>query len=187
MKSTSDVFGAGGVKGLGAGLGSVPGADIAGSQQGTGWARDGTGPGADGRGLIGIGSLSGPGPGGPRGGTGFELGKRKYVPQPPPDRIRLSENYDRELVRRVVLKHWNELKSCYEVELSKNPNLAGKVAIGFVINPVGDIGSVEVTESTMESEPVKQCILRNVQRWQFPAPKGGGVVEVTYPFIFQTQ
>lgn len=31
----------------------------------------------------------------------------------------------------------------------------------------------------------EQCIVAAVRRWSFPAPDGGGVVIVTYPFALQ--
>ena len=32
--------------------------------------------------------------------------------------------------------------------------------------------------------PIEQCVQRIIQRLKFPTPKGGGVVNVTYPFVF---
>jgi hypothetical protein len=31
---------------------------------------------------------------------------------------------------------------------------------------------------------LESCVAGRVRTWQFPKPKGGGVVIVTYPFIF---
>jgi hypothetical protein len=33
---------------------------------------------------------------------------------------------------------------------------------------------------------VEGCIVRQIRRWRFPEPAGGGVVVVDYPFIFRS-
>jgi len=38
----------------------------------------------------------------------------------------------------------------------------------------------------MHNANVEECVLRVVRRIRFPAPKGGGEVIVTYPFMFTT-
>jgi len=42
-----------------------------------------------------------------------------------------------------------------------------------------------VRQSTMKNKAVEDCIASRVKRFKFPAPKGGGIVEVSYPFIFK--
>ena len=39
--------------------------------------------------------------------------------------------------------------------------------------------------STMGNKAVEGCINSRFQRFKFPEPKGGGIVIVSYPFIFQ--
>jgi len=38
----------------------------------------------------------------------------------------------------------------------------------------------------MNNAVVEECIIRNIKRWVFFAPKGGGIVVVRYPFIFKS-
>jgi hypothetical protein len=40
-----------------------------------------------------------------------------------------------------------------------------------------------VADSSLRNEAVESCIVRAVRRWTFPAPDGGGVVVVNYPFL----
>jgi hypothetical protein len=35
----------------------------------------------------------------------------------------------------------------------------------------------------MGNAKVEQCIAQSVRRWTFPAPEGGGIVVVSYPFV----
>ncbi len=44
----------------------------------------------------------------------------------------------------------------------------------------------EVKTSTLPDPRLDDCILRRLNTWKFPNPKGGIDVAVTYPFIFKT-
>lgn len=149
----------------------------------------GEGPGSGGPGVIGIGTLNGRGEHGlgPGRGWGFQLPGSVKPPVLPGGPIQTSDGLAKEVVERIVRRHWNEIKYCYEKELSHDPNLAGKVTVDFEIGPVGDVVKADASESTLGSIAVATCITANVQRWQFPAPSGGGVVEVHYPFLFQSK
>src|SRR5713226_4301 len=92
----------------------------------------------------------------------------------------------RDLINRIIQRHYNEVKYCYEKELTKDPALYGKVTVLFVIDGVGRVVDALVQQSTMGSEPVESCIVTHVRRWAFPAPQGGGTVQVTYPYVFKS-
>ncbi|MEW5851879.1 MAG: AgmX/PglI C-terminal domain-containing protein [Myxococcota bacterium] len=89
-------------------------------------------------------------------------------------------------VGQVIRRYLSLVKHCYEKELNRNPNLAGKVHIGFTIAGTGRVSQAEVQESALDDDVVETCVLRVVQRMMFPPPRGGGVVVVSYPFIFQS-
>ena len=40
---------------------------------------------------------------------------------------------DKEIIRRVIRRHLNELRFCYERELAKSPSLAGRVVVTFTL------------------------------------------------------
>jgi len=60
------------------------------------------------------------------------------------------------------------------------------VTVLFLIDGAGRIGEALVQQSTMSSEPVESCMINRVRRWVFPAPQGGGTVQVTYPYVFKS-
>jgi TonB family protein len=128
--------------------------------------------------------------GGGRGGKGYGEGaadmgdKGKAQPQVVPQRPDVTGSLDKEIIRRVVRQHRREIKFCYEQELQRNPELSGQVKVKFTISPSGDVVSAIVTESTLANRKVEQCMQGKIRRWNFPAPKGGGIVEVNYPFNF---
>jgi TonB family protein len=92
----------------------------------------------------------------------------------------------RELVRRVVQRHINEVRFCYEQGLMRRPELVGQIAVAFVITASGSVASASVARSTLADPPVEGCITTAVRRWYFPAPEGGGTVSVHYPFDLST-
>ncbi len=152
---------------------------------GTGRGGGGTGEGTIGlgnTGLIGKGGGGGSGSGYGRGsGAGFG-GKGKRVPKVRQAKAKVQGALDRDIIRRIVRAHINEVRSCYNAGLTKNPNLQGRVAINFVITGTGKVGSAVVQESTLKDKSVGNCIAKAVKRWKFPKPRGGGNVIVTYPF-----
>jgi TonB family protein len=93
----------------------------------------------------------------------------------------------REIIQRVVRRHLNEARYCYESRLAQNPNLGGRVTVAFVIGPTGDVVSASAADDTMGDPEVAACLTTAARRWTFPPPEGGGVVAVSYPFVFQTE
>jgi len=93
---------------------------------------------------------------------------------------------DRDVIRRVIRRHINEVRFCYEQQLAQDPQLSGRVAVRFTISATGQVTAAQITSTTLQNANVEQCITRAVRRWRFPAPRGGGVVVVTYPFILQS-
>jgi TonB family protein len=92
---------------------------------------------------------------------------------------------DKELIRQVIQRNRGQIRFCYESQLTKYPKLSGKVAVKFVINAEGKVVSSDVAQSTAGNAELESCVAGRVRTWQFPKPKGGGVVIVTYPFIFK--
>ena len=92
---------------------------------------------------------------------------------------------DKAIIRRVINKNRQAIKYCYDKELQKKKDLHGKIVVTFVISPTGSVVKSTIRESTMKNASVEKCIAGRVRRFKFPAPKGGGIVEVSYPFIFK--
>ena len=97
-----------------------------------------------------------------------------------------SGSIDKEVIRRVIRLHINEIRFCYEKGLAQNPSIEGRVSVSFRIGASGAVESSVVRESTLKSPDVEACIAGRVLRWQFPKPVGGSV-GVTYPFVLQAQ
>jgi hypothetical protein len=184
--------GALGPGGLGAGinpsLGGTRGGAGTGDAYGVGGlGTRGTGTGGGGN-ALGIGGLGTKGSGPGRGGYGeVDLGGRgKDETVFVPGRTTVVGGLSREVINRVIQKHYSEIKYCYEKELSRNPDLYGKVTVLFLIDGVGRVGDALVQQTTLSSDPVERCMIDHVRRWAFPSPRGGGTVQVTYPYVFKS-
>ena len=90
---------------------------------------------------------------------------------------------DREIVRRIIRRHINEVRFCYEQALSIQAKLGGRILVKFMIASNGQVLSSVVESSTLGNARVEGCTAQAVRRWEFPRPEGGGLVMVTYPFV----
>ena len=86
----------------------------------------------------------------------------------------------------MIRANINRIKYCYQKQLSKSPRLAGRVTVRFGINARGLVFLAEVKSTTLKNRAVEQCVLGVVRTWKFLRPRGGGIVYVAYPFVFQT-
>ncbi len=134
-------------------------------------------------GLIGSGSVGGTGSGFGSGGGFGASGGRRRVPMVRQAKATVKGSLDKDIIRRIVRAHINEVRYCYNQGLAKDPSLAGKVSIQFNIGPTGSVPVAVVADSTVADENVANCIAKAVKRWTFPKPEGGGSVVVTYPFV----
>ena len=153
---------------------------------GLGTRGGGPGGGGGGLGLGGLGT-AGYGRGGGAGYGSVKIGHRgKHAVRVVKGRTRVVGGLSQEVVGRYIKRYWAQFKYCYERELSKDPNLYGKVTITFTIAGNGRVSEAQVIQTTMHNANVEECVLRVVRRIRFPQPKGGGQVIVTYPFMFTT-
>lgn len=92
---------------------------------------------------------------------------------------------DKTQIREVIRRHSQQVQSCYQSRLAQRAGLEGKVAVKFVIAATGKVASADVAQSTLSDPQLEGCITAHVKTWTFPPPKGGGIVVVTYPFVFK--
>jgi TonB family protein len=153
--------------------------------RGTGRGGGGTGEGTIGLGNIGtIGHGAGGGTGSGYGsGAGGFRGRDAKVPRIRSGQADVHGSLSKEVIRRIIGRHINEVRFCYEQELNARPDLQGRVAVKFIISPTGAVQTAAVDNSDLGNPKAEQCIAQAVRRWTFPAPEGGGIVVVTYPFV----
>ena len=92
---------------------------------------------------------------------------------------------DASAIEAALLAHKDEFRLCYEREINaENPNLAGRVGTTFVIGAQGRVTEAGVASTSLNHAPTERCILNVIKRIDFPVPRGGGMVQVSYPFKF---
>ncbi len=162
------------------------GPPVADSRGITGIGGRGKEPGIGNGGPWGIGGIGTQRPGGgDGGGNPFAVGggRRKPVELERPPKV--MGGLDRAQIQRVIRQHEAAIRACYETGLSRTPDLEGKVSVQFLIDPSGSVRLAQVLESSLQSGLVEGCILQRIGTWRFPQPRGGGEVEVNFPWIFR--
>ncbi|QSQ14498.1 adventurous gliding motility protein GltG [Myxococcus landrumensis] len=187
----STVFGSKGLGGdLKSAMGNMFGAKAGDSGGFGGLGLRGGGGGGGGTGdTVGIGGIGTKGRGGGTGtyGTGVGVlgGKSSVDVNIASSEVEVMGSLDKELIRKVIQANRGQIRYCYESLLNRFPKLGGKVAVKFVITATGSVASSSVAQSTAGNAELETCVAGRVRTWKFPEPKGGGVVVVTYPFIFK--
>ena len=92
---------------------------------------------------------------------------------------------DKEIIRRIVQEHASQIRYCYEKELTRTPGIYGKIKMKWVINGEGKVTQSLTEETQMKNANVENCLATKIKTWVFPKPKGGGIVIVSYPFVFK--
>jgi hypothetical protein len=170
-------------------MGNLLAANIGDAYGTGGWDVTGTGNGGGGTGLgtIGIGNFNTLGGRGYGHGPGIGgLGTKKYVKVRDviPGVATAKGSLDKEIIRRVVRLHMNEVKYCYDQELVHKAGLEGRISVQFIIAGTGQVINSFVQSTTMNNVRVESCVVGAVKRWPFPKPTGGGIAIVSYPFNF---
>jgi TonB family protein len=144
---------------------------------GVGKALDGLGGGGGGAGAGGLGDPEGRGQ-----GAGRRIAAQAVVvPQGDPA---IEGALTKEEIDAVIKQNLAQIRACYERNLQGNRGLAGRVKVAFVIVSTGRVSSSEVVSSDLNNGATEGCIRDVIRRWQFPLPRGGGIVNVNYPFVF---
>jgi outer membrane biosynthesis protein TonB len=165
-----DTQGNGGSALSGAGKGGGGSSDISAGlgNKGLGGGRIGTGLGAAGN------------------GEGIVGGKARIaIRTGGPEEAVVMGAIDTDGVEAALLAHRDEFRNCYERELNaEHPTLAGRVGTTFVIGGAGRVTQAGIESTTLHNANVERCVLMVIRRIDFPVPRGGGVVQVTYPFKY---
>ena len=164
--------------------------DRAGKGLGSKFKETGGGKGKSNVGVTGIkGSGKGLGSGGGFGNVG--LGDRKGVSiVPGGGGEEYSGQIDKEGIRQVFFRNQRAIRSCYERQLNRNPNLGGKLMLDFDIGEHGRVvgtPKIQWSSSTLKNRGVANCILLRLKTWRFPEPPRNNVVNVVYPLAFSAK
>jgi len=173
LTGTGDISVDGGLLGDGGGKYPPIGVGARWSPPTTGWGTIGTGR----YGTIGHGAGDGVG-----GGRGGMRGRSTRVPRTTIGQPSVQGELDKAIIRRYVKRNLAKITYCYEKELLVKSGLKGVVATQFFIAPSGKVTTA--TASGVDPN-VSDCVAGVIAAIEFPKPKGGGGVQVNYPFSFR--
>lgn len=149
---------------------------------GWGYGVSGVGPGGGGTGWGTIGT-------GTYGTIGHGMGRgtraSRSTPRVAMGKATVRGDLDTNIVRRYLRRKFARIRHCYEKELLVTPRLAGTVVVQFQISPQGLVQAAKALG--MSNRNVETCVAAAIASIQFPKPKGGGYVNVRYPFAFSAE
>jgi hypothetical protein len=100
-------------------------------------------------------------------------------------KLEMTGSLSEEIIRSTIRSYRRQIRYCYEQTLIRHPDLTGKITVHFIINSKGLVRYAEgVSTPGLQGTNLKYCVLTKVRTWKFPKPRGGGEVEVYYPFLF---
>lgn len=100
------------------------------------------------------------------------------APETPPVRGSLSKAQ----VQTVIRENIAGVRRCFEQAMGGRRG-TGRLVIHFLIRPDGGVRNVDLAANDSPWPDLPCCVADVIRQWTFPAPDGGGVVIVTYPFV----
>ena len=91
---------------------------------------------------------------------------------------------DKEIIRRIVRRHLNEVKYCYDQALARQPKLDGRMVAQFTIS--GTRPGLASVRSELDAGLARRRDVRDErdQALAVPGARKGGLAIVSYPFTF---
>jgi hypothetical protein len=114
-------------------------------------------------------------------GTGDD--KTSVVAKIDADQVSVIGTLTQEEISKVIQNYLGQIQYCYEREIQRQPDLAGKLRVNFTIGLTGRVTQAGIQSTTLNSPPVETCVTGVFRRMPFPSP-GGTVVEAVYPLTF---
>jgi hypothetical protein len=93
----------------------------------------------------------------------IDLPTRPPVPVTDEEKERLRRKP--EFVQTIINKHRLAITDCYKRLLRGNPNLKGKVEVRFAIDPDGRVSWVEIVDTTIDDESLRNCMMSRIRNW----------------------
>ncbi len=95
----------------------------------------------------------------------------------------MEEIEDGDRVKETVRRYAGQMKYCYERQLNDNPELAGRVEIGWSLN-AGVVEGASVVSNDTGDDRLSKCMVDRLRRWKFDADISG---DVSWPFVFRAK
>jgi hypothetical protein len=94
--------------------------------------------------------------------------------------------FDDAMLRRALRARMGAIQRCYETELTRTPGLAGRLDVSMQVERVGSLSHVEITDDTVGSRQLGECVVNQVRTIRLPNGPTSPV-SVEYPIVFAPQ
>ncbi len=94
------------------------------------------------------------------------------------------ETLSNEYIDEMIVARQGQLQKCWITRLKDQPNQRGQITVQFEITRRGKIRDLRVTDSTLDDEALKRCVLNVVERITFRSFKGQEI-SLSYPINFE--
>lgn len=102
-----------------------------------------------------------------------------------PDKTVVLGSMDPDVIRRILREHLPQFRYCYQKVLDRaSQSFSGVVEMNFIIGASGNVTRAGVNSANNIPNNVRSCVVNVLRGIKFPAPLGGGEVEVNQPFNF---
>lgn len=103
-----------------------------------------------------------------------------------PYRTVVLGSMDPDIIRRLIMAHASQFRSCYQSVLEKSPRaFNGIVKLDFTIGASGHVSRVAAqSQDSRMPLSVRSCVANVLRGIKFPEPMGGGSVSVKQPINF---
>lgn len=92
---------------------------------------------------------------------------------------------DKSLIDAVIKRNMSQIRYCYTRASTQDPSLGhGRLAVRFTVQKDGTVERASMSCSDLDNQEFEDCVAGRFGKFQFPKPKGGGIVIVKYPFMF---
>ena len=96
----------------------------------------------------------------------------------------VSGGLEKDDIFRVMQRRQGSVQYCYHLALDHNEGLTAHLTTKFVIDAEGGVQQIETPNAT--DPELAACVTAVLRTFRFPRPIGGGVVNVTFPYLFRT-
>jgi TonB family protein len=119
-----------------------------------------------------------------KGAEGLSAKKAIFTAGIPAETVVLG-SMDPDIIRKILMDHLPQFRFCYQKELERTgAEMSGVVRLNFNIGASGHVTQAGVDGNSGLPADVNRCVVSVLRGITFPAPLGGGSVEVKQPMNF---
>lgn len=91
-------------------------------------------------------------------------------------------SFERAGLNRVVTDEIDTLAACVGGLAAEGWPRTGEVVVKFVVDKDGAVSQSSLKSTTLKHPPTETCLVEAFTKLHFPAPEGGGIAIISYPF-----